>query len=115
MEWNQAIVDKLTFAFSEKYKEMFGDNLTDRKNRSALWNKYLKNYNCKLIRNDVPGKKGSGTLRSQEIVCKNLIALINFKNEEVANALVIHNPDRFGQFLLIPKDIAERILVFGMI
>jgi hypothetical protein len=113
MEWNQAIVEKLTSAFSEKYKDMFGVPTIDRKNRSALWNKYLKNYDCRLIRNDVPGKKGS--VRSQEIVCKNLIALINFKNEEVANALVINNPDRFGQFLLIPKDIAERILVFGMI
>lgn len=115
MEWNPATIEKLHLAFNAKYTEMFGQVSynTDRKNRSALWNKYIKNYECKIIRND-EGKKAHA-VRGQEIVCKNLIEFINFKNEFVNNALVIRNPDRFGQFLLISRDMAERILVFGMI
>ncbi len=121
MEWNSEIVEKLNMAFDEKYKAMFGAAVsvytgraipTDRQNRTALWNKYIKNYDCKLIRNDVPGKK---PIRSQEILSKNLIDLINFKNESVTNSVVIRNPDRIGQYILISRDMAERILAIGMI
>lgn len=118
MEWTSAHLDKLESLFKEKYREMFSVDSSktswDRKNRSAVWNKYLKNYDAKLIRNDVPGKK-TAALRSNEIVIKNLIDLINFKNDVVTNGVVLSNPDRYGQYLCLPRDIAERILVFGMI
>jgi len=116
MEWNESTIEKLNIAFDDKFKEMFGGPYAhkfDRKNRSALWNKYLKNYDCKVIRNDVPGKK-THALRANEILLSNIFNLINFQNEVLANGLIIHNPDRFGQYILIPRDIAERILVLGM-
>jgi hypothetical protein len=123
MEWNEDIVAKLNGLFEDKYKEKFvnfswtANSSTqnypiDRKNRSALWNKYLKNYDCKVIRNDIPGKKTN--LRANEVLLSNIFNLINFQNELIANGLIIRNPDRFGQYILIPRDIAERILVLGM-
>lgn len=115
MEWNSDIIEKLNMVFQEKYNSMFNNReMFDRKNRSALWNKYIKNYECRLVRNDEPGKKNHA-VRSQEILSKNLIDLINFKNEEVTKGLIIRNPDRIGQYLLISRDMAERILAIGMI
>lgn len=116
MEWNEDIVEKLSAAFQEKHKQMFDRTTIDRKNRSALWNKYIKNYECEIIRNDVflPGKQ---MIHRSDIVKweKNLIDLINFKNNLVANSLIIPNPDRYGQYILISRDMAERILAIGMI
>lgn len=114
MEWNEDIVEKLSAAFQEKHKQMFDRTNIDRKNRSALWNKYLKNYDCKVIRNDVPGKNNHN-VRHGEILLQNLVKTINFQNNLVANSLIIPNPDRYGQYILISRDMGERILAIGMI
>lgn len=114
MEWNETTVAKVSSAFQEKHKQMFDCTNVDRKNRSALWNKYIKNYECKVIRNDVPGKNNQN-LRSGEVVFQNLVKTINFQNNLVANSLIIPNPDRYGQYILISRDMAERILAIGMI
>ena len=118
MEWNNDIVVKLNGIFYEKYASMFGSDSspnTDRKNRSAIWNKYLKNYDIKVIRNDVPGQQKHLLKLKNEVVLNNLIDLINFQNEKVVNSLIIRNPDRYGQWILISRDMAERILAIGMI
>lgn len=115
MNWDQNAVDKLTEAFQDKYKQMFPvDKFVDRKNRSAIWNKYLKNYDCKVVRNDIPGKN-SHSARTSEVLIQNFIKIINFQNESVANSIVIRNPDRFGQYIIVSQDMGERILVIGMI
>lgn len=117
MNWDDSAIEKLSAVFQEKYAQMFAPpNNTDRKNRSAVWNKYVKNYDIKIVRNDVPGKsKASQVPRPSDIIIRNLIDFVNFKNESVANSLIIRNPDRYGQYILIPRDMAERILVIGMI
>jgi hypothetical protein len=118
MTWDQPTIHKLTSLFSEKHEQMFGSLKIggDRKNRSAIWNKYIKHYDIKIVRNDVPGKSQvSNISRASEIVLSNLIEFVNLKNDSVANSLIIRNPDRYGQWLLIPRDMAERILVIGMI
>ena len=114
MIWDESTIEKLSAAFHDKHKQMFDRTTIDRKNRSALWNKYIKNYECKIIRNDVPGKK-THQVSANPILIKNLIDLINFKNNLVANSLIITNPDRYGQYILISQDMAERILAIGMI
>ena len=43
-----------------------------------------------------------------------LIQVIELVNLESSGCLVVPNPDRVGQYIMIPKDIAEKILVFGM-
>jgi hypothetical protein len=113
MIWDESTIEKLSAAFQEKHKQMFDRTSIDRKNRSALWNKYIKNYECKIIRNDVPGK--SQVLRNSDIVIKNMVNLVNFRNDWLANSLVIPNPDRYGQWIIVSRDMAERILAIGMI
>ena len=43
-----------------------------------------------------------------------IVNLINFRNDEVSGSVCVRNPDRTSQFLLVPRDVAEKILVLGM-
>lgn len=116
MDWNEATIQKLGVLFADRWQSMRDEKATDRKNLSCHWNKYLKNYEVRVLRfgERKPNEPGSPYLTaSQRLI--GFINLINFKNDEVANGLVIENPDRPGQYILIQRDVAERILVFGMI
>jgi len=116
MDWNRATIDKLGGLFQERWGSMKNEKNTDRKNFSCHWNRYLKQYEARVIRF---GDRKSAEDHSQYAAMKRqmegIIDLVNYKNDEVANGLIIPNPDRFGQYILIQRDMAERILVFGMI
>jgi len=132
MEWTQEVVDKLNSVFREKYRSMSIEKRTDRANMSAIWNKHLVLYEAVVLR-DKPDKsediaktiithrgceqlaKTIITHRGCEQTLDSLIEIINFQNENVAGRLAVRNPDRAGQWILISRDIAERILVFGML
>jgi len=89
---------------------------TDRKNLSSHWNLYLKRYEARVLRfGDRKPKEPHSPYVSLSRQFNGIIDLVNFKNDEVSNGLVISNPDRHGQHILISRDMAERILVFGMI
>lgn len=115
MEWNEATVRNLESLLSERWQSMKDEKKTDRKNLSCHWNRHLKQYDIRVLRfgegksNDA---RSSYLSASQRLI--SIINLINFKNEEVAERLCISNPDRPGQFLLVPRDIAAKILVLGM-
>ena len=113
MEWNQDTISRVRAAFLDKYMSMKQEDRTDRANMSAIWNKYLKGYDIRVVRNHSrQGKMGSNF--GAQYVLENLIYFINFKNGDVADALIIENPDRLGQYMLVPRDKAEMILVLGM-
>jgi hypothetical protein len=115
MEWNQDTIHRLSNAFMEKYKSMIMGTRTDRANMSAIWNKYLKGYDIRVIRNHALNRKGKlGAQLGTNYVVIDLIRVINFHNEDVADALIIDNPDRIGQYMLVPRAKAEMILVLGM-
>lgn len=85
---------------------------TDRRNFSAVWNRYLETYGVSLLRTP-ESKKG---FRSGPLMMFNLLVdLVNHDNEKVADALMIPNPDRINQYLLVPRESAQKILVLGMI
>lgn len=113
MDWNRAAIEKLGGLFQERWESMRDEKNTDRKNLSCHWNRHLKQYEARVIRfGDAKSDECKSPYKRQ---VEGIINLINFKNNEVANGLVIENPDRFGQYILIQRDMAERILVFGMI
>lgn len=114
MEWTQDIIDKLQTMFTVKHHELSASLRTDRKNLSAHWNLYLQNLKVVQI-NDVQKGKKPSYLKTRDIITRRLIECINFQNEAVSNGLVLTNPDRQGQLLIVSRDVAERILVFGMI
>lgn len=115
MEWNRETIQRLSSLFVEKYNSMKGEICTDRANMSALWNKYLKGYDIRVIRNHGHNRKDRlYNLSNTHHVVSNLINVINFHNECVADALIIDNPDRIGQYILVPRSKAELILVLGM-
>lgn len=119
MEWNRTSLDRLYLIFAEKHYKMGVDLLTDRRNLSEHWNRHLeKNFGIQIIRGlDLKAKdkfKDGQLILQYRHLLNSLLDLINYENNLVQNRVVIKNPDRHGQFLIVPNDIAERILVFGM-
>jgi hypothetical protein len=110
MEWNPENFAKLTSLFREKWRSMQMESSTDRANFSAIWNRYLTRYDAVIFRNN----GGSSNSLNSKQTLDGLIELINFKHDEISGRLIVANPDRAGQWILIPRDIAERILVLGM-
>lgn len=113
---------RLEALFADKYISMRLDAKTDRRNLSARWNKYIKRYGAELVYNFSGKKKPAAKYRPRVAedghplhTLENLLRLINFKNESVANSVIIKNPDRSGQYLLVPRDACEKILVLGML
>jgi hypothetical protein len=112
MEWNQQSVEDLKKIVRSRHREMQEDKGTDRRNFSVIWNRYLGAYGATVLgisRRDVKHNVPSVALMSK------LLNLINYNNEMVADALVIDNPDRLGQYILLKREMAEKILVLGMI
>lgn len=111
MEWDQKSIENLSNLFHLKYAEMKRDNKTDRRNFSAVWNRYLSKYGATVVFNfnDRDGKcHPIHTLQR-------ILNLINRNNSAVADALVISNPDRAGQFILVHREMASRIIVLGLL
>jgi len=111
MEWNQETVDKVELLFKKKWNSMNIEKKTDRANMSAIWNKYLVLYEAVVLRDNSKDDLNSTSVQT----LASLIGFINFQNENVAGRLAVRNPDRVGQWILISRDIAERVLVFGML
>lgn len=106
MEWTGQELQRLQDKVSKRYDEFRKENWnTDRKNLSELWNRHIKQVGITGIR-PPPNQKSVGF--------KEILDVINFRNEEVSDALCILNPDRVQQFLLVPRETAEKILVVGM-
>jgi hypothetical protein len=125
MVWDSTAISKLNELVFARHRKFVLEQKTDRKNASALWNKYLKSYDVQLIKGVVKSPKRTiqRALRNTSVkydvslpqMLREIIDLVNYKNEDVSGGLVIPNPDRSGQYILISREIAERILVFGMI
>jgi hypothetical protein len=112
MDWNQQSVAELSNTVRRRHAEMQRERNTDRRNFSVIWNKYLTIYGAVVLgvgRKDVKHDLPSSALFN------NLLHLINYNNEMVADALIIDNPDRLGQYIVIKREMAEKILVLGMV
>jgi hypothetical protein len=106
MEWNQELIDRIFAIFKEKWQTFAG---LDRKNRSARWNAYLKQLGCNLA-HDLSKRRVEGPTTTMN----DLVRLINLRNSEVADGILISNPDRAFQFIVLSRDLAERCLMLGM-
>lgn len=117
MEWNQTSLDRLYLAFADKHYKMRMELNTDNRNLSEHWNRHIqKNFGVKIVR-DLPVQTKNTDVRliiQYRHMLNSLLNLINYENESIQNRVVIKNPDRHGQYLIVPADVAERILVFGM-
>jgi len=108
--WDEKTVTQISNLFKIKFHEFLISQKTDRKNRSALWNKYLEHYECKIVRSP------RNDDRNREVLLlRTFLQMINHDNQVLVDSIVINNPDRPGQYLVIKRDVAERILVLGMI
>lgn len=115
VEWDRDAVARLRGLFWRKHIEMRAKHKTDRRNFSAIWNRYLAGYDATLL-----GDKPSGKVsKSDEMVANRLLVslvnMVNFDNGKVASGLVIDNPDRPGQYIVLQREMAERIMVLGLL
>lgn len=116
MEWNKNSVDLLEKKIRERHYKMGIELRTDRKNLSEHWNRHIeKHFGIRVINDitDVPNKV-EGRAKTFAVLNK-IINIINLDNDLIKNALVVRNPDRNNQYLIVSADIAEKILVFGML
>ena len=113
MEWGQKSVENLGDIFTKKYLQMRGVvGPTDRRNFSAIWNKYLREkYGASVVFNF---NEKDGKCHSAHTLHR-ILNLINYSNGSVADAVVIPNPDRAGQFIIFSREMASRIIVLGML
>lgn len=109
MDWDNKALVRLYGLFRERHDQMRSEKNTDRKNLSAIWNSYLSTYGVTILRSD---KK---QVMVHADVLKTLVDIINRRNEIVSDALVIINPDRPNQYLIVPRESAQKIVVLGMI
>lgn len=113
MDWDEKSVENLGGIFRRKYLEMKNSSPTDRRNFSAVWNKYLRDkYGATVLFNFHESASWKVDIGH---AFRNILNTINFDNRAVADALVIPNPDREGQFILVPREMASRIIVLGML
>lgn len=105
------------------HKESRGDPA----NISASWNAYIKGLGGMVVRGKgithrtvkriVGGKLENQSRRKDadpDAIFRELRDLLNFNNDLVSGKVMIANPDRFGQWLLVPSDVVERALVLGL-
>lgn len=111
MEWDRNAVATLYDRLRERRLEMKKERPTDRRNFSALWNRYLEGYGIVLLQSPAKSRFQS----TIPALFGRLMDLINYENGLVRDALVVANPDRPHQYLVVPREAAEKILVLGMI
>lgn len=112
MEWDQKGIEEISRLLRVKHREMLEGHKTDRRNFSAIWNRYLGVYGVTLLgvgRKDVKENAPSMALFI------NLVNMVNQRNDLVADALILDNPDRIGQFIVIKREMAEKILILGLV
>jgi len=108
MEWTVQELQVLQDAVFKRYREFRVEKSTDPKNLSELWNRHVIQVGITGIR-----PKGKSP-RHKLLAASDIIEVINFRNSEVSDALCIMNPDRPGQFLLVPREKASVIVMLGM-
>lgn len=111
MEFNKENIRKVHDIFFLKHGEIRRERPTDRANLSALWNKYLKGLGISTLENR-KAKRHQALLSTY--LLNELVDIVNYRNEVVAGAIIIPNPDRTEQFILVPRELAERALVIGL-
>jgi len=116
MDWDKKSLSELVGLFRKKHYHMRAELKTDRRNFSAIWNRYLENYGVILISDLTKSNKPYRNRYLQtDRMLLNLIDMVNLRNGDISDALVLDNPDRPGQYILVQRDMAERIFVLGML
>jgi hypothetical protein len=105
--WTPEQVEALNRAVLLRYNSMRVSKKTDRRNFSEIWNRHLCTHGGVVLKG-LDENSPNNALRF-------LLNMINYENDTVSDALVIRNPDRPGQYILLPRDVASRILLLGMI
>lgn len=110
MDWNSETIARLGEAVAARWVRFCTERNTDRRNLSELWTNHLLLLDIVVVR---PPARKKRTAHS-ELILSRLVEIINNSNKRVSDALCIHNPDRPGQFLLVPRELAAKILAIGM-
>lgn len=108
MNFDEKIVEKIFNLFYEKHEEI----TNKERDPTSAWNSYLKKYKIRVVNGF-----GKDHQKCEERILRHLVDIINFRNKEVVDCVVIENPHKQykKQLLIIPAETAQKILVIGMI
>lgn len=112
MEWNLQSIHVLEVAIKDRWALMVKELKTDRKNMSEIWNRHLASFGITLLRPKTAALPSNMSRITWQVQA--LKDAINFRNDDVSDALCVSNPDRPGQFMFVPRDMAEKIIFLGM-
>lgn len=112
MEWNLQSIHVLEVTIKDRWALMVKELNTDRKNMSEIWNRHLASFGITLLRPKTAAFPPNRSRITWQIEA--LKNAINFRNDDVSDALCVSNPDRPGQFMFVPRDMAEKIIFLGM-
>lgn len=114
MEWDKDSLKRLSVAISERWSRFVSEKKTDRRNLSELWAKHLLELDIIVVRPAPNVKRPKTVTWDAQPILSRLVDIINNNNGHVAGALCVPNPDRPAQLVLVPRDLAAKILVVGM-
>lgn len=112
MEWDQKGIDELSRLLRRRHRQMQEEHKTDRRNLSAIWNRYLGVYGASLLG---VGRKDLKDNAPNMALFVNLVNIVNHNNDLIADSLILDNPDRIGQYIIMKRDMAEKILILGLV
>lgn len=114
MDWDRNSIIRLSSALSERWSRFSSEKKTDRRNLSELWCKHLLSLGIVVVR-PAPNAKRKLTVKyDAQPLLSRLVDIINNQNAQVADALCVPNPDRPAQLVLVPRELAVKILAIGM-
>lgn len=113
MEWDKKSIDHISTLFRAKYIDLTKAHRGDPRNQSAIWNKYLNFYEVTLFM--LPRDKNRTPNEAAPRMFLELMNIVNYNNDAIADSIMIDNPDRIGQYLIVKRDIAEKIFLLGMV
>ena len=113
MEWTKDNLSRLDTQFILRYNSFRLERRTDPRNLSELWNRHLEGLGITVVRPSPTmqrrGKKPDPRLQTLSL----LVRIINEDNRRVSDSVCVNNPDRPGQVLLVPRELAEKVIFIG--
>jgi hypothetical protein len=110
MEWTDVSLLRLSKLLEDAWKKLWEEKNTDRQNMSHIWNAKLKSVGAEVVRH----KYIRNGAYNPTLMLAEFVKLINGRNDLVTDSVCLNNPDRPGQFIVMKRDVAWKVMMLGL-
>jgi hypothetical protein len=110
MDWNKDSLERLDLVLQEAWERLRLEKRTDRGNLSHLWNLKLTGVGAEVVRH----RQLKSGAYNPGLMVSEFVRLMNERNDLVSDSVCVMNPDRAGQFVLMKRDVASKIMMLGL-